>query len=152
MATTLCTAIIGFFCLQSSIGDTMTIKHQDAGIFIADTIQTRDWTLAYGRSTEWASPVLDSTKLDKACTADGCKLYWRTCNDAAHPTMCSYALATDGGGSVSFTLTATTEAGLKLGKDQIAVELGGFPGATIPLSAFDREAAAAQPPVIPRTP
>lgn len=150
MAILACTAIIGFLCVQSSIGDTMTITHQDAGIFVADTIQTRAWTLSYGRSTERPPLKLDPAKMAKACSDAGCEVYWRKCNEVAHE--CSFALATDGGGSVSFQVTAKDAAGLKLAMGQIAIELGNTPGNAISLGALDHESAEPDAPAIGAAP
>jgi hypothetical protein len=149
MAGLVCSAIVGFLCLQVPIGDTADIKLTDQGLYIADTIQVKDWTLSWGRSMEWAPPQLDGSKLAKACDDSTCVVYWRKCNDAAQPTKCSYAVALAGDSSVFFDLTASGADAMKQAMDAIRIVVDLKPGATVPLSKLDREGPGDQAPVLP---
>jgi hypothetical protein len=148
MAAFVCSAIVGFLCLQVPIGSDVNVKLVDQGIYVANTFQAKDWTLSWGRSTEWAPPQLDMAKLSKACDGAACVLYWRKCDDAARPSKCSYGLVLGEKSSVYFDLTATDADGLKHAMDAFRIVADLASGAAVPLSKLDRDGPGDQAPLI----
>ena len=148
MAGLVCSAIVGFLCVQVPVGNAANIKLEDRGIYVADTIQAKDWTLSWGRSMEWAPPRLDMSRLERVCDGSACVVYWRKCNDAAHPTTCSYAVGLGPDSSVFFDLTATGADGMKHAMDAIRIVVDLKSGAAVPLSKLDRDGAGDQAPVL----
>ena len=148
MAGLVCSAIVGFLCVQVAIGDTANIKLEDQGIYVNDSIQSKDWGLSTGRGMERAPPKLDTAKLQKACDGSTCLLYWRKCSDAAPYVNCAYGLELDGNSSVFFDLAAKGADGLKHATDAIRIIVDLKSGTTVPLSKLDRDGPGDQPPVL----
>jgi len=152
MAGLLCSAIVGFLCVQVPIGDTLNVKLEDQGIYVADAIQAKDWTLSWSRSMERMPPVLDRQKLAKACDGAICVLYWRKCTDAAHSTTCSYAVGLEGNSNVYFDVTATDAAGMTQATDAFRIVVDFKSGTSLPLAKLDRDGPGDQAPILPAPP
>jgi hypothetical protein len=107
----ICSAIVGFLCIQAPIPGPTNIKLEDQGIWVANTITAPHWTASWGRSMEWPSPRIDPSRFSKACVGEACVSYWRFCTA---PFTCNYIID-DGRG---FALTAKIEAKDQQGLDE----------------------------------
>jgi hypothetical protein len=149
MTTLVCSTIVGFLCIQAPLGDTLDVRLEDKGIFVADTIRAKDWTLSWGRSMEWAPPRLDMSKLAEVCKGSTCIRYWRKCDDAARPLQCSFAVGLAGNSSVFFDLAASTADGMKHAMQALQIVVDLPTGAAVPLAKLDRDGPSDQAPVLP---
>lgn len=113
----ICSAIIGFLCVQAPIPGTTTVKLEDQGIWVANTIEAKNWKVSWGRSTEWPAPKIDASRLAKACMGEVCISYWRKCSTNF---ACDYAFD-DGHG---YALTARIEAKDQKGLDEAMQAVG----------------------------
>jgi hypothetical protein len=147
MAGLVCSAIVAFLCVQAPMGgDGLNIRLQDQGIYIADTIQTKDWTLSWGQSMERASPQLDGTMLGKACDGATCLPYWRKCS--GDMAKCSYAVALSATYSVFFDITATSGDAQKRADDAIRIIADFKAGMAVPLAKLDHDGPGDTAPVL----
>jgi len=140
----ICTAIIGFLCVQAPIGGVTNIKLEDQGIWVANTVTAKNWTASWGRSMEWAAPSIDVSRFAKACAGEACIAYWRFCTA---PFTCNF-IFDDGHG---FALTAKIEAkdqkGLDEGMQAVGVVAKWQPVTAVPLAAMTVEGKGNKPPI-----
>ena len=145
MAGLVCSAIVGFLCLQTPIGGQVDVKLFDQGIYVTDTIEAKDWTLSWSRSMERAPPRLDTAKLAKGCDGETCVLYWRKCSDV----QCSFAVVADGGVDHYFDIAMKGADGQKHALEAIRIIVDLKQGTTVPLSKLDRDGPGGTAPVLP---
>lgn len=142
----ICSAIIGFLCVQAPVGDVTEVKLEDRGIWIANTVETKNWKASWGRSMEWRPPRIDPSRLAKACQGDACISYWRACTAPGESLSCSYVFD-DGHG---FALTAKIEAKDRKGLDEAMQAVGIVakwqPVTAVPLAAMNVEGKGAAAP------
>jgi len=147
MSGLVCSAIVAFLCVQAPIGgDGLSIKLADQGIYVADAIQAKDWTLSWGQSMERSPPQLDAAKLGSACDGAVCVPYWRKCSEGM--AKCSYAVALSATYSVFFDITAVSADARTRAADTIRVITDLKAGTAVPLSKLDRDGPGDAPPVL----
>jgi hypothetical protein len=140
-----CSAIVGFLCIQAPIPGVTTIKLEDQGIWVANAIEAKNWKASWGRSMEWPAPRIDPSRLAKACVGETCVSYWRKCSS---DFACTYFFD-DGHG---FALTAKIEAKDQKGLDEAMQSVGIVtkwqqPVIAVPLTATNVEGKGDKPPV-----
>jgi len=96
---------------------------------------------------EWPAPRIDTSRLAKACSDDGCVSYWRACKTEAASLSCSYVFD-DGNG---FALMTSIEARDRKGLDEAMAAVGIVtrwqPVAAMPLAAMNVEGTGTAPPI-----
>ena len=131
-----CTAIIGFLCVQAPIGGVTTVKLEDQGIWVANTVTAKNWTASWGRSMEWAPPSIDASRFAKACAEKVCVSYWRTCPG---PFTCNYFFDDGHGFASNTTITASDQKGLDEAMQAVGIGSQWQPVMAVPLALMTVE-------------
>ena len=134
-----CTAIIGFLCVQAPIGGVTTVKLEDQGIWVANTVQAKNWTAKWGRSMEWAPPRIDPSRLSRACTGGVCVSYWRACSASSESRACDYVFDDGHGFALNTRIEARDQAGLTEAMQSVGLVAKWQPVTAVPLAAMTVE-------------
>ena len=143
----ICSAIVGVICVAAPIGGTTDIKINDQGIYVHNSAEAGKWKADWGRSMEYPAPRIDSSRLDKACVKDLCLGYWRRCDDAVHPTHCTFLFEPRPGMAESIVVEGADEAAFKQAMESVGVVVGWQPVTAVPLAKMDREGKGLSQPV-----
>lgn len=141
----ICSAIVGFLCVQAPIPGKLDITLEDQGLWVANLIRAPGWTAEWAMSMEHAPPRVDPARMAKACEGDSCVGYWRQCTPGKDGIACRFLIDREGAG-ISVSVVAKDPAAL----DQALKAVGVVarwqqPVIAVPLAAMTAESAGAMP-------
>lgn len=139
-----CIAVVGTLCVlrEADIPADFKINHYEGGLYGSVGVSTVSWEVGATLYTDCGGCTPDRKLFSKACAGDDCITYYRHCDDAEHPTMCSYYFDD----YPPIDVMAKTEEDFKNAVASIGIASRSFPLETkFPLSSLSTEAGGVYP-------